>query len=145
MIRRAPPALLALAALLVLLPGTAAAQQLSEFTKQLTLAWARGDAGDIAALIADRGVSMNVAGEAAGPLQTRHASALLRRVFSDVETISVTLSSKKMQAGEPARAYLELRWVRRARGTTIPGHATVFVAVVEEDESWRITEIRLLQ
>jgi hypothetical protein len=88
---------------------------------------------------------MNVAGQPAGPLAHRQAAAMLRRMFSDRETVSVTLSSKKVLPGKPARAYLELLWTRRIRGTTIPGRATVFVAVVQEAEAWRITEIRLLE
>jgi hypothetical protein len=126
-------------------PHPAAAQEpLGKFTEQLTLAWARGASGDIAALIAERGVSMKVEGEPAGPLATRQAKAVLRRLFDDVETISVTLTSKKVLPGKPERAYLELLWTRRARGTTIPERATVFVAVVSEP-GWRISEIRLLQ
>jgi hypothetical protein len=138
-------ALLALLAAGVLLPRGAAAQELGEFTKELTVAWARGDATDIATRIAERGVSMNVGSEAAGPLATRQAKAALRRVFSDLETVSVTLTSRKVLPGSPARAYLELLWIRRARGTTIPDRATVFVAVVEGNDGWRITEIRLLE
>jgi len=126
-------------------PGAVTGQELGKFTERLTLAWMRGDAGGIAGLIADRGVSMNVEGELAGPLATRQAGAVLRRVFSDVETISVTLASRKVLPGTPARAYLELLWTRRARGTTIPDRATVFVAVVQEGDNWRITDIRLLQ
>jgi hypothetical protein len=86
-----------------------------------------------------------VEGEPAGPLATRQANASLRRVFSDLETISVTLASKKQLSGNPPRAYLELLWTRRARGTTIPDRATVFVAVEGGNGAWRITEIRLLE
>lgn len=138
--------LLALLALATAGVGPAAAQdKLARFTERLTVAWARGDAGMIADLIIDDGVSMRVAGEPAGPLATRQAKAVLRRVFADVETVGVTLASRKVLPGNPDRAYLELLWTRRARGTTIPDRGTVFVAVVEQDQGWRITDIRLLQ
>lgn len=141
----APQVLLALLLAGLFLPRAAAGQDLAEFTKQLTVAWARGDAGGIASLIADRGVSMMVEGEPGGPLATRQTKAALRRVFSDLETVTVTLASKKLLSGDPPRAYLELLWTRRARGTTIPDRATVFVAVEEGNGGWRITEIRLLE
>lgn len=126
--------------------GQVAAQdRLANFTQRLMLAWERGDAAGITALIVDDGVSIHVQGEPAGPLATRQAKAVLRRVFDDVETISVTLASRKMLPGNPDRAYLELLWTRRARGTTIPDRGTVFVAVVDQERDWRITDIRLLQ
>jgi hypothetical protein len=140
-----PRVLLALLLAALFLPRGAAAQDLGEFTRQLTVAWGRSDAGAIAALIADRGVSMVMEGEPGGPLASRQAKAALRRVFSDLETVTVTLASKKLLSGDPPRAYLELLWTRRARGTTIPDRATVFVAVEEGNGGWRITEIRLLQ
>lgn len=137
-------ALFALLAL-VLAPGPVPAQDIGDMTQRLTLAWARGDASEIASLIAERGASINVEGKTAGPLATRQAGAVLRRMFSDVETVGVTLTSKKRLPGEPARAYLELLWVRRIRGTTIPDQRTVFVAMVAEGDGWRITDIRLRQ
>lgn len=139
-------ALLALLAAVTAGARPAAAQEpLARFTEQLTVAWARGDAALIAGLIVVDGVSMYVEGEPAGPLAMRQAKAVLRRVFSDVETVSVTLASRKILPGKPDRAYLELVWTRRARGTTIPDRETVFVAVVDQDQGWRITDIRLLQ
>jgi hypothetical protein len=47
--------------------------------------------------------------------------------------------------GTPTRAFGEISWTTRARGTTIPERATIFVAFVLEDERWRITEIRLIR
>jgi len=144
---RVRPVLLALAVLLaLLLPGAVGAQELGPFTRELVVTWARGDAGDIAALIAASGVSINVEGQANGPLARRQAGATLRRMFADVETVSITLASKKVVPGsKPPRAWLELVWTRRARGTTIPDQRTVFVALVGEGDEWRITDIRLLR
>lgn len=137
----------ALAILLLLLcatPAAAGAQPLREFTQQLTLSWARNDAGGLANHGATGGIAMDVDGRAVGPLRSRQAAAMLRRLFDERETISVTLLSHKELPGSPRRAYLELVWVRRARGTTIPERNTVFVALVAQNESWRITEIRVL-
>lgn len=142
MLRRAGAPLLAL---LLLLPSAVAAQQLRDFTERLTLAWARNDASSIASFIAERGVSLNVDGDPIGPVLARQAAAVLRQMFGNSETVSVTLTSRKEFPGRPARAYLELVWECRSRGTTIPDRRTVFLAVVRQDSEWRITEIRLIQ
>lgn len=134
-----------LLALLALVPAPAQAQELRQFNHRLTLAWARNDAGSIASLTAGRGASVELEGRAVGPLAVRQVTALLRRLFEDAgETVSVTLTNTRQLRGTPERAYVELLWARRPRGTTIPERVTVFVALVHEDTSWRITEIRLL-
>jgi hypothetical protein len=137
---------LAFAVLLgALLAAPAGAQQLSQFNQRLTLAWARNDAGSIANFTAERGVSIDLGGKPLGPLASRQVSALLRKVFDDGgETVSVTLTNTRQLPGNPQRAYVELIWVRRPRGTTIPERVTVFVALVLQDSAWRITDIRLL-
>lgn len=130
--------------MLVGAPVGAHAQVLQEFTQRFTLAWARSDAGRVADHGAAAGIAMDVGGRSIGPLRSRQAAAVLRRLFEERETISVTLSSQKELAGTPRRAYLELVWVRRARGTTIPERNPIFVALVEQDSDWRVTEIRVL-
>lgn len=128
-----------------LLASPAGAQQLSQFNQRLTMAWARNDAGIIANFTADHGVSIDLGGKPLGPLASRQVSALLRKVFDDGgETVSVTLTNTRQLPGHPQRAYVELIWTRRPRGTTIPERVTVFVALVLQDTAWRITDIRLL-
>jgi hypothetical protein len=130
--------------LLVLAPAHARAQDLREFTQRFTLSWARNDAGELVGRSAPSGIAMDIDGRAVGPLKSRQAAAMLRRLFDERETISVTLLNRRELPGEPRRAWLELIWVRRARGTTIPERITVFVALVAEQDDWHITEIRLL-
>jgi hypothetical protein len=136
--------LVLLAALFALVPAPGEAQALRDFTQRLTLSWARNDAGSLVDHGSDDGIAMDVDGRAIGPLRSRQAAAVLRRLFDERETISVTVTSQKELPGSPRRAYLELVWLRRARGTTIPQRNTVFVALMEQDSSWRITEIRVL-
>lgn len=137
---------MAVLALLLLAPASAHAQELRQFNHRLTLAWARNDAGSIASLTAGRGASVELEGRAVGPLAVRQVTAVLRRLFEDGgETVSVTLTNTRQLPGSPERAYVELLWTRRPRGTTIPERVTVFVALVHEGTNWRITEIRLLE
>ena len=70
---------------------------------------------------------------------------MLRKLFDESETVSVTLTSRKELPGSPVRAYLELVWQRRARGTTIPERVPVFVALTQQEAAWRITDIRFVQ
>lgn len=118
---------------------------LGTFTERMTLAWGRNDAAALGGMVASPGVSIATDGKLVGPLAARQASAVLRKLFDESETISVTLTSRKELPGSPVRAYLELIWQRRARGTTIPERVTVFVALTLQESAWRITDIRFVQ
>ena len=139
---------LTLAFVLAALPGTvlpAAAQNLEQSLNRVAAAWHRGDAGAITELGAAAGISIDVDGSTVGPLGPRQAAAVLRRVFEDRESVTVRTSLTRAVGGEPARAFGELTWEVRSRGTTIPEQSKLFVALVHEAGQWRITEIRLLR
>ncbi|HSJ24592.1 MAG TPA: hypothetical protein VK929_07995 [Longimicrobiales bacterium] len=113
--------------------------------ERIAAAWHRGDAGTITGLGAQAGISLDVDGRPVGPLPARQASAVLRRVFDERESVSVRTVMTRTSGGAPARAFGEVAWTVRARGTTIPETARLFVAFVLEDGRWRVTEIRLIQ
>lgn len=138
----------ALAALFLLASvGAAGAQEadLDQVLSRLAASWARGDAAALAALGARAGLSLDVDGEPVGPLAPRQAAAVLRRIFEERETITLRHGMAQLVGGTPLRAFGELAWVMRAHGTTIPERATIFLALVREDDDWRITQIRLLR
>lgn len=142
MIRRS----LALAAVCLLaLAARAHAQDLDQVLDNFAAAWARGDAGAIARLAARNGLSIDLGGSPVGPLSPRQAAALLRRIFEDRETVVIRAGMAQVVGGDPPRAFGEVAWATRSRGTTIPERATVFLALVREDGHWRITQIRLLR
>jgi hypothetical protein len=124
---------------------TAAAQSLEQSLERIAAAWHRSDAGAIAGYAARTGVTLNFDGQAVGPLGPRQAAAGIRRAFEDRESIGVRTNMSRTVGGTPTRAFGEISWTTRARGTTIPERATIFVAFVLEDERWRITEIRLMR
>jgi uncharacterized protein (TIGR02246 family) len=137
---------LTLAALLLLLAaGRGRAQDLEQVLERFSSAWRRGDASAIAALVTRRGVSIDVDGETIGPLGQRQCAALLRRLFDDRRTVEVRAGLARLIGGAPPRAYGEIAWLAQTRGTTIPEHATVFLALIREEDGWRITQIRLLR
>ncbi len=137
---RALPVLLALA---VGMP--ASAQELAPAMNRLVQAWQKGDVGALSELAAASGISLSLEGQRVGPLQPRQANSALRRLFEQRETISAKAGMAKEVGGDPRRAFVELAWVTRPRGTTIPHETTVFFALEREGNAWRITEIRLIQ
>jgi hypothetical protein len=135
------------AAMLVaaLAPAPARAQDLDAVVNRVVSAWARGDVGAITRLASREGVSLDVDGAAVGPVATRQASAVLRRVFDAVETDAVQRGITRTAGGSPQRAFSEIAWTARVRGTSIAQRRTVFVAYVREEGGWRISQIRLMR
>jgi hypothetical protein len=138
------PGLLA-AAFLLLAAAPAAAQDLPQTLERVAAAWHKGDVAAITAHAARAGISLDVDGRAVGPLAPRQAAAVIRRVFEDRESMAARSNMSRIVGGEPARAFGEIGWTTRVRGTTIPERATLFVAFVRQDDRWRITEIRLIR
>ncbi len=144
MIRRA----LGLGLLLALAPALAPparAQELNDVLARFAAAWARGDAGGLAALVSRNGVTIDIGGGEIGPLGGRQAAAVLRRLFDERETTAVQARFAQVVGGAPTRAFGEIRWRARSRGTTESEGATIFLALVRENGTWRINQIRLLQ
>ena len=136
----------ALAALLFTVgAGPAHTQELPRELSRVAAAWHRGDASTIAGLGAKGGISLDVDGSSVGPLGPRQAAAVLRRVFEERESVGVRTAQTRTVGGDPPRAFGELSWNVRTRGTTIPEQSKVFVAFVREGDRWRVTEIRLLR
>lgn len=131
------------ATLVVAAPGRA--QNVRPVVDDVARSWSRGDAGSIAAAASRSGVSVEVDGDRSGPLRSGQVSAVLRRLFDERETLEVRTGMAKVVEGSKGRAFGEIVWTARMRGTTQPQRATVFLALVLEDERWRITEIRVLQ
>ena len=138
-------ALLFAAALTAAALSPAAAQDLGPVLQRVASSWHKADARAVAALGSEAGISLDVDGSTVGPLGTRQAAAVLRRVFDDRESVSAAPRVSRTVGGDPARAFGEITWTTRARGTTIPERATLFVAFVREGDGWRITEIRLMR
>jgi hypothetical protein len=131
------------AVLALLLASPAHAQNPAQTLERIAAAWHKGDANAITALAARAGISVDVDGRAVGPLGARQAAAVLRRVFGDRESVSARTSMSRATGND--RAFGEISWSMKARGTTIPERATIFVALIREDGDWRVSEIRLLQ
>jgi len=137
-------------ALAVVLAGVAfatpvSAQNLERVVERFADIWARGDASALSSLASKKGVSFDIDGKPMGPVASRQASAVLRRVFNERETVQVRILFHEIVGGQPPLAFAEINWMTRVHGTTIPERTTVFVALVLEDDRWRVTQIRFVK
>lgn len=133
-----------LVALLLLAAPTHAQQDLDAAMQRVAKMWERGDVRGLTASAAASGFALEFDAGRSRPVTSRQAAAALRRLFEDQETVSVKPGVTRMVGGRPQRAFGELEWITRPRGTTIPERRTVFVAFVREDQGWRVTEIRVM-
>jgi hypothetical protein len=123
----------------------AGAQDLRPTASRLASAWARGDFSEIGTRAARSGLSIAVDGDKTGPFNERQAAAALKRVFEDRETLSARRGKDGVIDGDPRRAFIEISWTTRSRGSRIEEQTTVVLQLVEESNNWRITEIRLMR
>jgi hypothetical protein len=137
----------AVAALLLLLAARAElyAQDADGFMARVATAWRKSDAEAVSMLGDPDGISIEVEGRHVGSIAPRQAAAVLRRVFADRETVKAIAGPARTMPGNARRAYAEIVWEHRVRGTTQPMKVYVFIAAARDGAAWRITEIRLLQ
>lgn len=129
---------------LILVAAPARAQELEATMARVAQMWARGDVRGLTRHAAESGFALRLDANPGGPVGSRQAAAALRRLFEHDETVSVKPGVAKVVGGQPTRAFGELEWITRPRGTTIPERRTVFVALVREGDGWRVTEIRVM-
>lgn len=131
---------------LVLMKSTEAhAQRLDDIVEIIAFAWSHADARTVVAMAAREGIQFETREGRMGPLRSRQATAVLRRVFADRETITTSPGMIQIVGGSPRRAFGEITWVTRAPDTTQSESLTVLLELVFEGERWRITQIRMLQ
>ena len=106
--------------------------------------WARGDADDLARLMPEGGVIINVGDGPMGPLNGRQAAALLRQLFEQGETVGVQAGMLERVGGRPPRGFGAITWITRPEGTRVPLRRTVYFGLTWVDGAWRVAEIRLI-
>lgn len=120
------------------------AQRLDDIVLHVADAWAHGDARALVALGTRDGLLIETRDSRTGPLASRQAAALLRRLFEDRQTVSIKPGMTQLMSGSPRRAFAEMTWITRAPDTTETERTTVFIEFVLADDRWQITQIRLL-
>jgi hypothetical protein len=143
--RKVLPLLAAVSAIAAASAGPAGAQDLGPTASRLASAWARGDFSEIGTRAARSGLSIALDGDRTGPFNERQAAAALKRVFEGRETLSARPGKAGAIDGNPRKAWVEINWTTRSRGSRIEEHTTVVLQLIEEGRDWRITEIRLMK
>lgn len=123
----------------------AAQDDLSSVLATLAALWERGDATALAAFGAGSGIELEVHGERLGRVSGRKGAAALRHIFSNQETVYVRATRTSRVTGTDNAAFGELTWVVRPRGSALPTRTTVFVGLVREGRSWRVSQVRVLR
>lgn len=131
------------------LPTVAVAQSendgLQVAAHQIAQAWGRASVDGVVRHVASAGVSIDVADGPMGPLNERQASALLRQLFEEGETVAVQQRMLERVGGQPPRAFAAIVWTTRPRGTRLPVRRMVYFGLDRIDGFWRISEIRLIR
>ena len=60
-------------------------------------------------------------------------------------TLSAEPAKDGVVDGNPRRAFVEISWLTRTRGSRAQEHMKVVLSLVEEGNDWRIKEIRLMK
>ena len=134
---------LALGALLVGDSPLSAQQPLSDAADAVASSWAGGDADAIARVLSPGGVALHLLDQsqpAAGVRQARAALADLLTGGGSARVVRV-----EELGGTPRRGFAELDWEVRDPGSPGGLRYVVFLGFVEEEEGWRIAELRVLR
>jgi len=135
------------AVLLIGLPSAARAQDTDDLQstfRVVSALWARSDAAALVRQMAPGGVSIDVGDGPMGPLADRQASALLRQLFGEGETVGIRPGMLERVGGRPARGFGAIVWTTLPRGTQVPVRRTVYFGLEWIDGAWRVSEIRLI-
>lgn len=124
----------------------AQSQPLEPFVAEVARLWARGDVGGLVGLApADGRMHVDVGTAPGGMVSTRHATAALRSLFAERESVSVRPARVSFSGGRPPRGFGELAWTSRPRGVTTAERHAVYVGAVWEADGWRIRELRVMR
>jgi hypothetical protein len=127
--------------------GPALAQSpapLEQFVRRVGYLWEAKDVDNLVDLVSQAEPILLNSGRGTEQVNSRHAAAALRALFSDVESESVRPVKVTVSGGQPVRGFGELFWVYRSRGVTDPQSRSVYVGAVWDGRNWRISELRLL-
>ena len=132
---------------LALLPSFAAAQRGDELRtsfREVATQWSREDAGAIVRRMVPGGLLIDAADGRMGPLTERQATAVLRQLFEQGETVDVDVVMVERVGGVPPRGFASIAWTTRPRGTEVPVSRTVYFGLQQLGGTWRLSEIRLI-
>jgi len=117
---------------------------LGAFIEEVAGIWERADVASLVALVADEESLLLDAGSGTQSANSRHAAAALRALFSEYETLAAEAVRVTVASEDPPSGFGEIVWTFRARGAPGERSRPIYVAALQRDGSWRITELRLM-
>lgn len=107
--------------------------------------WAAGGGGASGAVLAPRGIRLQLEGGAHTGLSARQATASFRDFLRDYEEGNAVLIRASKVSGSPDRGSAVIEWSARVSGTSQRVDRTLFLGLVRQNDTWRVDEIRLLR
>lgn len=124
--------------------GPEAQAPLETFVAQVSNLWSEGDADGLMELAPDHGQVVLDTGSGTQAVNGRHATAALRALFSERESVSARPVRVTLAGGSPPRGFGEVAWTFRTRGAPGAQTRSVYVGAVRAGTAWKLTELRIL-
>ena len=105
--------------------------------------WSQRDADGLAGVLSPGGVALHLLDESHPAAGVRQARAALSDLLGRGGRAQVTRTEQL--GGAPQRGFVELGWEVTAPGAPAALRYVIFLGFVLEDETWRISEIRVLR
>ena len=105
--------------------------------------WSQRDADGLARVMSSSGVALHLLDESRPAAGVRQARAALSDLLGRGGRARVTRAEQL--GGVPQRGFAELGWEVTAPGAPSALRYVIFLGFVLEDESWKISEIRVLR
>lgn len=107
-------------------------------------AWEREDTGELRTAMAGDGIRLHLPGEDHVMIRPRQAQAALGTFLEGYSGGEARVSRVSLAEGDLEKGFAEIHWRTASPGVTEPVIFTLFVAFAVENESWDVTEIRVL-
>ena len=127
-------------------PGTFPAVQSPLEGGALTFAqaWEREDLRFLEEAMAEDGIRLHLPGEEHVLIRPRQARAALGAFLERYSEGEAQVTRVSLAGGDPGKGFAEISWRTGSPGVPEPVSFTLSVAFASEDESWSVTEIRVL-
>lgn len=107
-------------------------------------AWVEGDFSSLEPKLAHEGIRLHLPGELYPVLDPGRAVRALRNLIGRYGRGELLLRRISLSPGEGPEGFADLEWRTRVAGTGEIVSFTVFLAYVQREGAWSVTEIRVL-
>lgn len=133
-----------LLAVALLIPGGVPQPDLEEVVNRFAEGWGQEDVRALGSLMDPEGIRLILPGVEHALILPRHAQAALGAFLEGHSPGEIQITRISLAGGDPHKGFSELRWRTRGPGSSGSTTFTLFVAYAVDDDSWRVTEIRIL-